>query len=736
MQPNDGCYFVCSFQEIKLIIFNGFDYTFLMASKEEVKKLQEISKLQATRDFKRGIRLCKQFNKKYPNNAEGIAWETYYTYQKDPENNKATAVESMKKANMLGMRNAKVWRISGLLYKDMQEYTKALQCFRQSYSLDSSDFMLLNDIANLDLYERHYNQYLKDTRAIFKNNATPYTITRYATAMAINGMNDVANTFLDAYQKTWKDNNNDDEKMFRSEFCIFRASMYVKAGKYEECISYLDNCDAIIRDKESMLENKLSCFIKLNKKEEAYNCILELLKSYPENGDYFDALEEITPKENIIQELLKIKDQYKSHYAHVRALEIMDINDERFKELLTEHLKPLMMKGAPAVYMTIEEFSKEKLEMAISIIESFDVPISSIPIIHLFKAQFYSFHGEFEKAINEIDLGLKHTPTCYELIAWKARIYAKYGRIQDAVKYGAKLREADPADRNSNLLYVKMLLLNGNRKKAEEEASIFSIDEDGKNLLFETQFNSFYTKSGLSALRDGDVETAKKMYRGIMDNFDAYRKNQFNYLGWCWRKPLALIEMINEINIIEKNNAMGNAVEKLLSLNIKEKKEKESKEIAMRSLNSTANAIAMGCIIFCANKMIIQALKCYVKLIDTPYIYTALPSIKELMKEIKTFPEIVQAIVNEEYKEYTKEAKTIEEIYALVKGYVFIGDYQTAEKLLVNIINNTEIEFKMALDIYVFAKFLSNNDSFTNVICNALKEKYPNFEFDINHEQE
>lgn len=708
-----------------------------MASKEEAKKLQEISKLQTTRDYKRGLHLCKQFNKKYPKNPEGVAWEAYYTYHKDPENNKESAIEAMKKASILGMKNPKVWKISGLLYKDLQEYTKALQCLRQSYTMDGSDYLLLNDIANLDLYEKHYNQFLKDTRAIFKNNSTPYTITRYGIAMAMNGLFDTANKFFETYQSTWKPVNNDEELSFRSEFCIFRANLYIKANEYEECVSYLDKNESIIRDKESMLEDKLYCFKKLNKNDDAFKCIMELLKSYPENGDYFDALEEITPKENIVQELLKIKDQYKSHYAHVRALEIMDANDERFKGLLAEHLKPLMMKGAPATYMTIEEFSKEKLEIAIEIIKSFEVPISSIPIIHLFTAQFYSFHGEFEKAINEIDLGLKHTPTCYELIAWKARILAKFGRVNEAVQYGAQLREADPADRNSNLLYVKMLLLNGDRKKAEAEASIFAGEDDnGKNLLYETQFNSYYLKSGLAALRDGDIDFARKMYSGILDHFDAYRKNQFNYIGWCWRKPLALIEMLNEINIIENNKAMGDAIEKLLSLNIKEKKEKESKEIAMRSMNSTLNAIAMGCVIFCSNKMIIQALKCYVKLIDTPYIYIALPAIKELMKEIKSFPEIIQTIVNEEYKECTKEAKTFDEIYALSKGYAFIGDYQNAKELLVNAINNNEIEFKKALDVYVFAKFLTNDDSFKNEVNNALRTKYPKFEFELNYKQE
>ncbi|KAH0789945.1 TPR Domain containing protein [Histomonas meleagridis] len=705
-----------------------------MASKEEAKKLQEIAHLQGTREFARGLRLTKQLLKKSPQCTEALAWESYFTYHKDQAKNKDVAIKMMMDANRLGMKNAKVWRISGLLYKDMTEYTRALQCLRQSFSLDNKNYLVLNDIANLELYERQYNQFLKDTCSIFKNNPTQYTICRYAFALAINGRYELANQFLDTYQKGWRPAQNDDDELLRSEFCLFRAVLMIRSNQYEECIKFLDTNKEIIRDKETMLEDKVNCLNKLGRSQESIPLIHDLIKVYPENGDYFDILEEIIPKDSIIDELLRIKDQYKSHYAHVRVLELIDINDERFKPLLIERVKPLIIKGAPSTYMTISELSKEKLQVALELVRSFEVPLSSVPIVHLFAAHFYGYHGDYESAIRELDEGLQHTPTCIELIAWKARFHCRNGRIHSAIECSAALSEADPADRNTNNLYVKMLLLGGYRRKAEYEASLFAGEESGKQLLYETQFNTYYLKSGLSALRDNDIEFATKMYNGILKHFEDYRKNQYNYLGWAWRRPYALLSMIEEMNVIERNDSLAKAIEMLLSLSIKDKKEKEAKPIAMRSLSCTPQAMAMGCVIFCANKMIVQALKCFCKLSDTPYIYTASPAMEKLMKESNTWHEMVKQVVNEEYKENKKTPQTFDEIYASARGNVFIGQYKEAKVMLLKAIDENEIEFKKALDVYVFATKLCADEDMGNEVAKALKAKYPKYEFDLEKE--
>jgi len=517
---------------------------------------------------------------------------------------------------------------------------------KSAYKFDPSNSLILNDLCNLEVYFENYNEYLKNAGLLFKKTPNTYTLTRYAFAMVLCEHYEAANKVFDSLQSSWTPSNSEDELIFRSELSLYRALVFIRNGEYQRCLNFLHE-NNFIRDHVLSLEDQVICYEKLGNIAETKRCILELLKDYPENGDYFDVLEKITPKDQLIDELTQIQNSLKSKYAQVRILEILDVNDTRFKDLLSAYLKPLFIKGVPSIYLTIKEFSKEKLNVALELSRSFELPISSIPMVHLFAGQVYGYSGDLEKAIEELDNGLKHTPTCIELIQWKARFYLKYGNIEKAIGAAKALSSADPADRNVNLLYVKTLFQGCFRDKAFQKASIFAGEEAGKPLIYETQFNKYYLQSGMAALRTNDIEFAKKMYNGILTHFENYRKDEYNYIGWSWRKPRALFEMIEEIRNIEKNDILAIALEMLILLGIKEKDE-NLKDLALRTLKCTPRAIAMGCIVFLQKKMIIQAIRCYHKLLGTPYIYMVLPLMTKALTDISSYPEVVQEIIKEE----------------------------------------------------------------------------------------
>ncbi|OHT09661.1 TPR Domain containing protein [Tritrichomonas foetus] len=709
----------------------------------EIKKLKEIEKLQSSRDYTNGLKLSNKILKKYPKCPDAIAWKSYFTYMKNPTENKEEALNMFKGAVVLSqMKSASVWKIYGLLYKEMQDFPNSLKCASLSLRLNPDDVALLNEIASLNLYSKNYPEFLKNTQEIFRKNPNSFSIVRYIFALAMAKKYDFSNDTCDKYQQGWKPTTNDDDLLFRSEFCLFRCILFIRNNQYQECLDFIDKAKIHIRDFELMTENQITCLRALNRNEEVLPLLKELLKIYPENGDYFDILESITPKEKYIDELIILKDEIKSKYAHVRALELMDINDERFKPLLESHLKPLLVKGAPSAYMTIREMSNEKLnialEYALSIIN--DVPITSVPIVHLFAAHVIGYDKTrkdgLEQALEHLNTGLKHTPTCIELLAWKIRFLSKHGRIHEAMDLARQLREDDPNDRNTNLLLVKVLFLGGKRKEAEYEAILFSGEESGKPLIYETQFNIYYLQSGFSALRCGDYEFAQKMYKGILTHFENYRKNEYNYLGWAWRRPRALLEMIETINTIENNSSMATAIEKLLIFAIKDKKQAESKEIAQRALNGIEpKALYMACVIFAANKIPLPALRCYLKVLNTQYAFGAAPAMKKLMCEINSFDQKVQPILTELYKPLEKEPLTYSELMYAGKGHWAIGEKAEAKKLLLKATEEHDVSFKEALELYVFASIESGEEDLKTEICGKLKEKYPHFEFDPEGEQ-
>jgi hypothetical protein len=93
-------------------------------ARAQPRLLADIGQCQSLRTYPRGLKLCKQFLKKYPNHPEASAWNAYFTYMKDVSMG-PTAIEMMKQAIRLDMSSAKIWRIAGLLYREMQDFPRA-----------------------------------------------------------------------------------------------------------------------------------------------------------------------------------------------------------------------------------------------------------------------------------------------------------------------------------------------------------------------------------------------------------------------------------------------------------------------------------------------------------------------------------------------------------------------------------------------------------------------------------
>ena len=702
-------------------------------SKEEQKKLAEIQTLQQSRNYQRGMKLTKQVLKKNPNCAEAIAYKAFFTFMKDQAKNGPEAVEIMKAANRADFKNAKVWKIGGYLYREMQDFPKSLQCFKFAYQNDPSDYTLLNEICSLNIYERHYSQVVTDTRTVMKSSPSMYTIIRYVYALVLNGSIETALKVFSSFQGTWKKEAPPEDEEFRSECCLLKMKLLVKLEKWAECIEYAKENEEIIRDVELRKELVVECMKQLG--QDPMPVLTDLLKVYPENGDYFDVIEAVTPKEQLIDRLLELKDTFKSHYAHVRALELMDIGDARFKPLLTEHLKPLLVKGAPAAYMTVREMSQEKLLVALEVAKSIEVPIVYVPIVHLFAAHVYGYGGDIDKALEELDAGLKHTPTCTELIAWKARFYARSGRVKEAIEWAQRMREADPADRNYNLLLVKNLFLGGYREKATKEAEIFAGQDGGKELIFETQFNMFYLQNGFASLRAGEIEFAKTMYNGVLTHFDNYRKNQYNYIGWGWKRPRALLDMIEQMNRFERCPVFARAVEMLIEIAIMEGKKNEMKDIALRAMHcGEPIALAYSCVILSGLDMRLPALKCFKQLKGSPFAFLAQPAMKLMIENNvnneKVAP-LVREVLKEEYHALDQQPQNFAEFFAAARGEWSIGNTTAATDLLLKAISSETVSFKKALDLYVFATVLSGNDDIKSKVSAAITAKYPTFQFQL-----
>jgi len=704
-------------------------------NKEELKRIGELQKLQQNREFKGGLKLAGQILKKNPKCAEALAYKAYFTHLKD-RNIKDECIVTIKEAIKLDMKNSLVWKIAGLLYKEMEDLTQYFQCYRLAAMHDPSDIMILSEICNINLYERKYETFLNDSRKMVQQNTSTYSVMRYALGLHLNNRITDAQNFLNTYQNAWPPTKSEDENVFRSEFIIYRSNLFFEMKQCEQCLEYINKYMPLCRDSVQILEIKVKCYKNMNNVGMAIECIDQLLTYYPENGDYFQIIEEILPPESIIPELFRIKAKIKSNYAHVRILELMDSSDSRFVPLLLEFIGPLLIKASPAVYVSLKDLPQKSLDLALDVALKTEVPLNAVPMVHLFHANVLYRKGKIEEAIQVLESGITHTPTCIELYSLKSRLLRYMGFVKESMVASNELYMADPADRNSNIIYVKSLFLFGDREEAERIANLFAGEDQGKQLLFETQFNTYYLHSAHSSLRCRDFATARKMYEGVIKHFDVYKKSQFSYIGAASRKPRVLLEILDYFSQIEKDKLYIKGAKGILRMGIMEQEKTYSKEVALRSLNSgDPELLALCIVVFSWFNLVIPALKCYLKIQNTPYKYMAQLHMNKMVSEAleKSNP-IVQKVLMENPICGDMNPIGFEDYFSLSQGKSFFGDYSGSLQDMVHLITNFDFGFKKALKIFEFATIESKNPIMETEISSLLKSKYPMYQFEVSND--
>lgn len=705
----------------------------IMSKKSETKLIAELRKFQEHREYNQGLKHAEQLCRKDPQCAEALAYKAYFTFMKD-KSKKDECVTMAKQANRLDMKSAEVWKVCGLLYREMNDFVQYLQCYRLSYRINSTDPTVLSEICNLNFFFGNYEEFYQTTRTLLASTSTVWIVMRYALALWFTGNYSSASEFLDVYESGLAPPKNDEDAVFRSELCIFHLMIYLKLENFNKALEYIEKNSIFIRDSVRLNEIKYKIYTALGQNDKAMEILNELIKYYPENGDYFDILENIIPKDQIIDKLIELKDSASSKYAWVRALEIMDVSDARYEPLLRKYLEPLLIKASPAAYISLKDLPEAGIDLCFKIANEIQVPMNAIPMVKLFKAFIYYRRGDLENALKEIDEGLAHTTTAIELLQWRCKFLKGHGRIKESLRYARKFANADSADRNANNLFAQCLLLNGLTKVAEDTASVFAGTENGRPLLFETQFSTYYLRAGLAYLRKGDIAKAKEFYDGIFKHFDEYRKGEYNYIGWASKKPRALIELQDMLNNMEKEYLFYEAANFALRLALLENRAKDFLPQTLQSMKSlNPETLALAAHVFAANKLHLPAVRCWVKIGESPFRYLALPAMKKLKAEPAK-----EALVNEVFNQFFDdsklgEPKTADELFASAEGKSIEGDANEAKKDLFAAISLGGQKYKKVLRLHTIVKtfFKDPQDA-----LNKFQEVYPKFEFDLMDEQQ
>jgi len=133
-----------------------------------------------------------------------------------------------------------------------------------------------------------------------------------------------------------------------------------------------------------------------------------------------------------------------------------------------------------------------------------------IPEIYVIQGQYY-YHGflDYDKALFELENGLKIYPDNSEILEWIGYIKRRQGKFEEAINYLKRSIELNPLSYPNNDIGETYLLLK-DYKEAEKylDIAISSIPEWGTPYIF---------KAKCYLLRNGDVNRAHQILKGSLD---------------------------------------------------------------------------------------------------------------------------------------------------------------------------------------------------------------------------
>ena len=155
----------------------------------------------------------------------------------------------------------------------------------------------------------------------------------------------------------------------------------------------------------------------------------------------------------------------------------------------------------------------------------------------LLLAQIEDYQHHTQQALAYCDLAYQHTPSCYEYYIIRSKILKHAGYLKESAAVLAKGYALDRADRFTNTKLTKYYLKSGNIEEADKTVSYWTKKDlsnriDLKNL----QGNWFEVLCGESYMTRHDYVHANKLFMNVVDHFDTYVLDQFDFHPYVLRK--------------------------------------------------------------------------------------------------------------------------------------------------------------------------------------------------------
>ncbi|XP_076767135.1 N-alpha-acetyltransferase 15/16 isoform X2 [Xylocopa sonorina] len=344
-----------------------------------------------------------------------------------------------------------------------------------------------------------------------------------------------------------------------SELLLYQNMVIQESGECEQALKHLDKYSDQICDKVTVKEMYGKLRLQLKQYAEAVQVYKELLNINPENTTYYARLAE-AERHTKPEETLAMLQRYEELFPRALAPRRLQLNyaiGDEFKSLVDRYLRRGLHKGVPPLFVNLRSLynDQQKVDTIQSLVLEYKEalkahghfsdqekdnprePASALLWTYYYLAQHYDYLGLTEKALNEIDAAIEHTPTLIELFVTKGRIYKHAGNVQEAYKWLDEAQGLDTADRYINSKCAKYMLRANLIKEAEETCGKFTREGVlAMENLNEMQCMWIQTEAANAYKRLGKYGEALKKCHEVDRHFSEIIEDQFDFHTYCMRK--------------------------------------------------------------------------------------------------------------------------------------------------------------------------------------------------------
>lgn len=530
---------------------------------KEANLFKLIVKSYETKQYKKGLKAADAILKRFPEHGETLAMKGLTLNCMD---RKTEAYELVRQGLKNDLKSHVCWHVYGLLYRSDREYREAIKCYRNALRIDPENIEILRDLSLLQAQMRDLAGFVETRQKLLslKPNHRMNWI-GFSVAHHLNSNASKAVEILEAYEGTLEDDYPpDNERCEHGEMLLYKISLLEECGFLERALEELHKKEFKIVDKLVYKEQEVSLLVKLGRLEEAEKLYQALLSMNPDNYRYYEGLQKCFGlySENAqfsadeidrLEALYKSLGQQQKWSSAVKRIPLDFLQGNRFQEAAENYIRPLLTKGVPSLFSDLSPLydhpgKADILEQLILELEhslrttgqypgrTEKEPPSTLMWALFLLAQHYDRRGQYDISLSKIDEAIEHTPTVIDLYSVKSRILKHAGDLAAAAALADEARCMDLADRYINSDCVKRMLQADQVALAEKTAVLFTKEGEQHNNLHDMQCMWYELASGESYFRQGDLGRALKKFLSVEKHYADITEDQFDFHSYCLRK--------------------------------------------------------------------------------------------------------------------------------------------------------------------------------------------------------